>query len=226
MSKIAVITGGTKGIGLRLVEKFSTNGFTVITCARTESSKPVFQSENVHFTTADLSEEEGMYAFTDFVSSKTSQIDVLINNAGIFTPGKISEEKDGVLKYMMNLNVFSAYNITRRLLDSVIVCKGHIFNLCSTASIMPYINGGSYCITKYALMGMTKVLREEMKELGVKVTAILPGATKTASWEGVDIPDERFIDPVDVAESVYSVYTLSDRTVVEEILIRPQLGDL
>ena len=91
---------------------------------------------------------------------------------------------------------------------------------------MPYINGGSYCITKYALMGMTKVLREEMKELNVKVTAILPGATKTASWDGVDIPDERFIDPVDVAESVYSVYTLSDRTVVEEILIRPQLGDL
>ena len=65
-----------------------------------------------------------------------------------------------------------------------------------------------------------------MKEYNVKVTAVLPGATKTASWEGVELPDERFIKPEDIADSIWNVYQLSDRTVVEEILIRPQLGDL
>ena len=91
---------------------------------------------------------------------------------------------------------------------------------------MPYANGGSYCISKFALLGMSKVLREEMKEQNVRVTSILPGATLTASWEGVDLPEERFMKPGDIAESVWSAYQLSDRTVIEELVMRPQLGDI
>ena len=104
--------------------------------------------------------------------------------------------------------------------------NGHIFNMCSTASIIPYVNGGSYCISKFALYGMSKVLREEMKAYGIRVTAILPGATLTPSWEEVDLPPERFIKPDDVAQAVKSAYLLSENSVVEEILIRPQLGDI
>jgi short-subunit dehydrogenase len=103
---------------------------------------------------------------------------------------------------------------------------GHIFNLCSTASIMAYTNGGSYCISKFALYGLTKVLRAELREHDVRVTAVLPGATLTASWEGVNLPPERFMKSEDVAESIWSAYALSKHSVVEEILIRPQLGDL
>ena len=73
---------------------------------------------------------------------------------------------------------------------------------------------------------MTKVLREEMKPYGVRVTAILPGATLTASWEGVELPAERFMKPEDVAEVVWCSHVLSKNSVVEEVLIRPQLGDL
>jgi short-subunit dehydrogenase len=69
-------------------------------------------------------------------------------------------------------------------------------------------------------------LREEMKELGIRVTAVLPGATKTASWDGVDLPDERFMKAEDVAEAIFAAYSLSKNSVVEEILIRPQLGDI
>jgi short-subunit dehydrogenase len=104
--------------------------------------------------------------------------------------------------------------------------QGHIFNLCSIASIQAYANGGSYAISKFALLGFSKCLREELKEYGVRVTAVLPGATRTASWDGVDLPDERFMKSEDVAETIYAAYTLSGRSVVEEILIRPQLGDL
>jgi NADP-dependent 3-hydroxy acid dehydrogenase YdfG len=91
---------------------------------------------------------------------------------------------------------------------------------------MAYTNGGSYCVSKFALYGLTKVLRAELMPHDIRVTAILPGATLTASWEGVDLPPERFMKPEDVAESVYSAYTVSRHSVVEEILIRPQLGDL
>jgi NADP-dependent 3-hydroxy acid dehydrogenase YdfG len=98
--------------------------------------------------------------------------------------------------------------------------------MCSTASITAYTNGGSYCISKFALYGLTKVLREELKPHHIKVTAILPGATLTTSWEGVNLPEERFMKPQDVAETIWSAYHLSPSAVIEEILMRPQLGDI
>lgn len=73
---------------------------------------------------------------------------------------------------------------------------------------------------------MTKVLREEMKSFGVKVTAIMPGATLTSSWEGTDLPEDRFMKANDVAHAVWHAYAMSPRSVVEEIVIRPQLGDI
>jgi short-subunit dehydrogenase len=104
--------------------------------------------------------------------------------------------------------------------------SGHIFNMCSIASFMAYPNGGSYAISKFALLGFSKCLREELKTFGIRVTAVMPGATKTASWEGVEIPEDRFIKVEDVADSVFAAYALSDRSVIEELIIRPQLGDL
>jgi len=128
---------------------------------------------------------------------------------------------------MIETNLYGAYHLTRVLIDDIISNgRGHIFNMCSTASIMPYENGGSYCISKYALLGMTKVLREELKSHNIKVTAILPGATYTASWEGSDLPEERFMKADDVASAVWGAYAMSDSTVIEEILMRPQLGDI
>jgi short-subunit dehydrogenase len=73
---------------------------------------------------------------------------------------------------------------------------------------------------------MSKVLREETKKTGVKVTAVLPGAVLTDSWAGVDLPIERFIQPHDVADAIWSCYSLGPGAVVEELLIRPQLGDI
>jgi short-subunit dehydrogenase len=75
-------------------------------------------------------------------------------------------------------------------------------------------------------LGFTKVLREELKSYGIRVTAILPGATKTSSWDETDLPDSRFMKAEDIAETVYSAYVLSSNSVVEEVLIRPQLGDI
>ncbi len=100
---------------------------------------------------------------------------------------------------------------------------GQIFNMCSIASIMPY---GAYAVSKHALLGFSRVLREEVKDKGVRVTAVMPGATYTASWDGTDLPQERFMKAEDIAQSLWDIYQLSQQTVVEEIVLRPQLGDI
>lgn len=224
MNKTIVVTGGTKGIGRAIVNKFAKEGFTVITCARTNDEQ---FPENVLFFKADLSKKAEVLAFADFVKTSVSQVDILVNNTGFFLPGQIHNEAEGTLEAMIETNLYSAYHLTRALVNDMIARKsGYIFNICSVASIVAYTNGGSYCISKFAMLGMSKVLREELKPHGVRVTSILPGATFTNSWAGVELPTERFIASDDIAEVVWAANALPATTVLEEIVMRPQLGDL
>jgi len=98
--------------------------------------------------------------------------------------------------------------------------------MCSVASLMAYPHGGSYSISKFALLGFSKVLREEMKDKGIKVVSIMPGATWSNSWAGVEQPEERLMQAHDIALVVMSAIQLSPSAVMEEIILRPQLGDL
>lgn len=224
MNPLIVVTGGTKGIGRAIVDKFTANGFDAIVCARSVDG---VAGPNMLPFAADLSTREGVNQLVNYVKSLGRPVDVLVNNTGTFQPGQIHNEAEGTFEQLMNTNVASAYHLTRGLVGEMMARRqGHIFMMCSTASITAYTNGGSYCISKFALLGMSRVLREELKPHGVKVTAILPGATLTTSWEGTDLPEDRFMKPDDVADSTWAAYTLSKSAVVEEILIRPQLGDI
>lgn len=235
MRRLAVITGGTKGIGRATVRKFLAEGFDVVTCARKqpdlESLVDEVKSEvpegNVWAERADLSKKEQVLAFGEFVKSLDRSVDVLINNTGVFFPGQVHNEEEGNLELMIETNLYSAYHLTRSLIPGMIEQKsGHIFSVGSIAGIQAYDNGGSYSISKFAMLGLTKALREEMKPHGVRVTSILPGATYTASWEGVELPESRFMKASDIAETIFAAYTLSSHTVLEEVILRPQLGDI
>lgn len=235
MKKMAVITGGSKGIGRALVHRFAREGFDVISCSRhqVDLDKLGFEVEEINpksqfFSLAvDLSNRSDIDSFVSFTRERATPIEVLINNAGVFLPGEIHSEEEGNLEKMMDTNLYSAYHLTRGLIQPMIDRKrGYVFNICSIASLGPYPDGSSYSISKFALLGFSRSLRREMQDRGVRVTAILPGAVKTPSWEGVDIPEERFIKPEDIAEAVWSAYCLSDSAVTEEIVIRPQLGDI
>jgi short-subunit dehydrogenase len=234
MNKLIVVTGGTKGIGRAIIEKFAAHGFDVVTCARNERDLQQLKTalEDQHaikvFTRpTDMAVKDDVKKFIEFVLSLNRPIDVLVNNAGYFIPGEIATEEEGALESMINANLYSAYYTTRGLVHGMRERKnGYIFNMCSIASIKAYPNGGSYAISKFALLGFSKCLREELKTFNIRVTAVMPGATLTASWEGVNLPEERFMRAEDVADAVYGAYSLSGRSVVEEIIVRPQLGDI
>lgn len=230
-----LVTGGGQGIGAAIADVFAAGGADVMISSR---NRPVLEERacelrarhpqvQVFVHDADLGEREGIRSLADLVAKRWGTLDVLVNNAGIFVPGKVTEEADGVLEDQLRSNLFSAYHLTRALLP---LMRGqgrkHIFNMCSVASLMAYPNGGSYSISKWALLGFTKVLREELKAEGIRVTAVLPGATYTRSWEGAGLPEERFMKASDVASMIWSTYGLSASAVVEEIVLRPQEGDI
>jgi short-subunit dehydrogenase len=234
MNKLIVITGATKGIGKAVAERFAREGFDVIACARGTEGLLALKEElekkygvQVQVQPVDMSKREAVEKFAAFILALGRTVDVLVNNAGYFVPGALMDEPDGTLESMIEGNLYSAYYMTRGLAGSMKTHQqGHIFNMCSIASIKAYPNGGSYAISKSALLGFSKGLREELKPFNIRVTAVLPGATRTASWDGTDIPDERFMPSEDVADTLYATYALSGRTVVEEIILRPQLGDI
>ena len=235
MNKLLVLSGGTKGIGKSIIHQFAANNFDIITCSRNHEELQQLRSDlesqfpgiSAFVYQADLATMEGTQEFVNFVSSMDRDVDVLVNNAGVFYPGQIHNEENGILEKSMQINVYSAYHLTRGVLKGMLSTNsGHIFNICSVASIEPYVRGASYSMSKFALLGFSKVLREEMKDKGIRVTSVIPGSTLTPTWDGVDLPEEDFMKPEDIANAVYGAYTLSEQTVIEEIVMRPQKGDV
>ncbi len=230
-----LVTGCTKGIGLAIVNQFAAKGFHVIGCSRNQEELNALQNRLVnefplqqfYFSACDVSSQTDVINFATAVLSSYNQIDILVHNAGVFMPGTVLGEPDGAFETQINTNLASAYYLSRAIVPVMVQNQsGHVFTICSTASIKAYPNGGSYCMSKFALYGMTQVLREELKSTGVKVTAVLPGPTYTNSWNGTELPINRFMPAEDIAKMIVAASELSESTTVEEILIRPQLGDI
>lgn len=233
--KYAVVTGATQGIGKAIAEKLLSEGFSIAICARSQSDleqleqswKQEYPGAQVLCLSADFSKQEDVKGFAKKVMDAFPHIDILVNNAGIFFPGNITEEKEGDLETIMQVNVFSAYHLTRILMPAIRNNSGaHIFNMCSIASLRAYPNGGSYSISKYALLGFSENLRMELLPRRIKVTAICPGATESRSWAGAEIPKGRIMEASDIASMVWSAYNLSPQANTEIIVLRPLDGDM
>ncbi len=231
----AVITGITKGIGRAIALRFAREGVSLIGCSRhqydldtmADQIRESFPGIDIHFVKADLSQPADVRSFGKAVLKITRAPAVLVNNAGIFKPGSIQDEEEGILEKTMQINLFSAYHLTRDLLPGMVKGKkGHIFNLCSVASLQAYPGGSTYAITKFAMLGFSRSLRAELRSTGIRVTSLIPGATWSASWADADFPEDRLMAAEDIASLVWTAYALKSPAVVEEILIRPQLGDL
>ncbi|MDN3585854.1 SDR family oxidoreductase [Pedobacter aquatilis] len=224
----ALITGATKGIGRAIAVKLWQNGFDLALVARNQKELESFKNElllnrrKVLIYVVDCSNKEQVYNFLNKVDDELGFVDVLVNNVGTYLPGSLIDEKDEVFEKQQQLNINSAYYISKFFAKKMRSARrGHIFNICSVASKAAVKNGGSYSVTKAAMLSLNNVLRQELAPHNVKVTAFLPGSTKTSSWEGTTIPDEKFVQPEDIAETLFTILNLSKGVNVDEVLITP-----
>ncbi len=229
-----VITGASQGIGAALAEAFAREPNARLgLIARTRSTLEQVAERcrelgaEVAIHPADVTEDDAVQKAADALLTHWGPPDILINNAGQFLPGDAVDTSPDVFRQQIAVNLTSAFVVTRAFLPAMLARRrGHIFFLGSVASIQGYPRGLAYCAAKHGVLGLARALRAETKDHGLRVTTLLPGATYTPSWEGTPEPATRFIPPEDVARVALDIYHLSERTVVEEILLRPQQGDL
>jgi short-subunit dehydrogenase len=233
--KNVVVTGASKGIGKAVAEAFAAEGAQLFLCSRNEvhlyntvaALQTQYPDAVIKAKPFDLSVKEQAIQFGNWVNEQCNAVDILVNNAGNFLPGSVFNEQDGFLEEMIATNLYSAYHLTRTVLPNMMNNKsGYIFNLCSIASLHAYNNGGAYSISKFAMLGFSKNLREEMKPHNIKVCAIMPGAVLTDSWGDYDNSKKRIMEAKDVADIIIAATKLSAAAVIEDIVLRPQLGDL
>ncbi len=231
---IAVVTGASQGIGRATAEAFSArDAAKVALVARTRPKLDAVaeacrdRGGEPLVVPTDVTDDEAVTTMAEAVRSEWDTPDVLVNNAGNFDYAPLDELTLEGFRDQIDVNLTGAFAVTKAFLPEMRARgSGHLFFMGSVASVMAYPGNAGYCAAKHGLRGLARVVREETKDEGVRVTTVLPGATDTPTWAGTDIPKERFMAPEDVAQSVVDAYHLSDRTVLEELLLRPQEGDV
>jgi hypothetical protein len=226
----AIITGATKGIGRALVMHLASNNYNLALCARNSDDveKLVVELNELYPTLSfygkatDLENKSDVEAFAGFALNSLDNVDLLINNAGLFMPSGLMEEATNALERQMQVNVHAPHYLCKFFAKEMISQKkGHIVNICSTASLTLLTSSASYSISKSALLSLTRLLRDELMPSGIRVTAVLPGATLTDSWTGTTLPADRFVLPEDVAKAIFSAISMSEGANVDEIIMRP-----
>jgi NADP-dependent 3-hydroxy acid dehydrogenase YdfG len=232
---VVLITGASQGIGAAIARVFAEEirGVRLALVARNRQKLRIVARGCARFgaTVAvfdcDVSDEASVASLAAAVTKRFGAVDVLINNAGKFTGAPFTELSVADFDRMISVNLRSVFLVSRAFAPAMMARgRGDIFNMSSIAGLIAYPGGAGYSAAKFGVTGLSKVMRAEMRDGGVRVCCVHPGATVSPSWDGSGIPPERMMPAEDVARAFLGVYRLSRRTVVEEIVLRPQLGDL
>lgn len=232
---VVLVTGASQGIGAAIARAFADAipGVRLALVARQEKKLAAVARECVarggvaRAFVGDVSSEADVARVADEVRAVWGGVDVLVNNAGSFRPGRLLETSAADFDAMVATNLRSVFLVTRAFAPAMVQRgRGDIFNMSSIAGLAAYPTSAGYCAAKFGVTGLSKVMRAELRDKGVRVCTVYPGATLSPAWEGSGFPEERLMPAEDVARAFVDVYRLTRRTVVEEIVLRPQAGDL
>ncbi len=230
-----LVTGASQGIGTAIATIYARETGARLSLVARQAGKlrevarqcRAAGAEAAEAFRCDVADPRAVHAMAREVCASQGEVDVLINNAGSFLPEPLTKMSVAGFDAMLGTNLRSAFLVTREFAPAMAKRRrGDIFFMASVASIRGFPQGGAYVAAKHGLLGLARAFRAELKPRGVRVITILPGATWSPSWEGSGVPPERMMATEDVAQAFVDAYRLSRRTVVEELVLRPQLGDV
>ncbi|MBM2815502.1 MAG: Dehydrogenase [Ignavibacteria bacterium] len=230
------ITGASRGIGAAIAKKLFLPDNKIILSASNEDSfkdirKTITDDYNIIFKKCDITKPDDITTSYSEIIKQVGNIDVLINNAGVANFKLVNDLSETEFDYMFNVNTKGIFLTIKAVLPEMLRAeKGIIININSVASLKTYTGSSVYSASKAAALAISRTLREEVRQSGIKVIDIFPGAVNTDIWS--DNARKKHGDvmliPEDVAEVVREAIELSKngRLMLEEIVLRPQNGDL
>jgi NAD(P)-dependent dehydrogenase (short-subunit alcohol dehydrogenase family) len=201
-NKVAIVTGGSRGIGACISKRLSAEGAIVAIVARSRKTEADVIIEDIksaggkaYVHMIDLSIPANCQLLVDQVIKETGRVDILVNNAGIFTPTPIEETTEEIWDSQLDINLKSAFFLSKAVVaDMKPRASGKIINVTSIAGVGGFPNSAAYCASKGGLVNMTKAMCLELAKFGINVNAIAPGNIKTeinADLRKVDGYDEK-----------------------------------
>ena len=229
------ITGASRGIGYETALRLSQSGNRVFMSSRNKTAALIRnitdKFQNSEFINCDVSDSEQVKLAYSLIDDKVGGIDILINNAGIVKYNTLVETTEDEFDKMISTNFKGAYLTIKSVLPAMLKQKrGLIINISSVAALSRFRDSSIYSASKSALLTMSRILREEVRNSGIKVVDILPGATDTAMWDLKSRKDygSKMMKPADIANIILKTIELNKdkRIITEELIIRPIGGDL
>ncbi len=225
-NQTAVITGAGKGIGLAIAEALAAEGVHLGLIARTASDLESLSSElkdkygvNVFVQAADVSVRAEIEAAVQALHEQLGAIDILINNAGIASFGKLVDMDPEEWERIIRVNLMGAYYTTRAALPFMIEQNsGNILNVASTAGERGFATGSAYCASKAALIGMSEALMQEVRKSNIRVVTLNPSTVNTELATNNNLPigdEDRMMQPEDVADLALATLKLPARVFVK-----------
>jgi 3-oxoacyl-[acyl-carrier protein] reductase len=228
--RVAVVTGGSTGIGRAIATRLAGEGCRVAVCARSEDTLREAEAAiraaggEALAVAADVGREDEVARLRDEVATKLGPASILVNNAGIGVFGSILDLGTADYDRVFDTNVKGVFLCTRAFApDMVEAGDGVIVNVASLAGKNSFAGGSIYAASKHAVLGMSKCAMLDLRSKGVRVLAICPGSVATPFFDGTGhTPDpEKVLGAEDVAETVLHAVRMSDRGTLSEIEIRP-----
>ena len=229
---VAVVTGGSRGIGFAIARKLSALDSAVVITARDESMAQQVANDltsaghRAEGIRCDVTEIDSVNVLGEHIRSRYGRVDILVNNSGISGPsGVLHELPPADWDAIFNTNLRGVYYVSRAIIPLMIKTgSGHIINISSLAGKNPLPRGAAYSASKWGLNGLSYSMAEELRGHNIRVSVVCPGSVSTDFGQRRSGRDsEKMLKPEDVAHVVASLVTQAPQSFISEVLIRPTI---
>ena len=226
--QVALVTGGSRGIGLAIAARLGRMGARIAICARSaeslERAAEGLRRDAVETLAmaADVTRSAEVTALVERTRKSLGPVDILVNNAGVGIFGPVQALRESDWDAVLDTNLKAVFLVSKGVAPEMIRRRtGQIINISSLAGKNAFANGSVYCASKWGLLGLTYCMAEDLRTYGIRVSAVCPGTVATEFSPHAGKDPSKMLQPDDVAHAVAALVTQAPQSFISEVLLRP-----